>query len=52
MHSAGSDPAERMLMKPGVLRKLVQNGDSARPSEAKEIPLGLGDCAEPFVCPC
>lgn len=52
MHSAGSDPAERRLTKPCMLRKLVQNSDSARPSRAKKIPLDLADYAEPFLCPC
>lgn len=41
MHSAVSDPAERGLTKPCMLRKLVQNSDSGRPRRTKMIPLDL-----------
>lgn len=52
MHLAVSDLAERGLMKPCMLRKLVQSSDSGRPSWAKKIPLDLTHSAEPCVCPC
>lgn len=52
MHLAVSDLAERGLMKPCMLRKLVQSSDSGKPSRAKKIPLDLTHSAEPCVCLC
>lgn len=52
MCSVLSDLPERELMKPRMLRKLVQNSDSGRPCREKKIPLDLAHSAEPFVCPC